>query len=208
MIQKRKPLTYMVYEQVYADIVNGEINSNDILTECALVERFKVSKSPVREALILLCEEEVLQSIPRIGYKVIQILPDQVESLTEVRYALEPFMLRKTWGSLGSAEIAQLEEHLSLSKEDEKTHMSVQDNWRRNIAFHILLASFAKNDYLQAMLERTLKACARAAMQYYVQVRGIPKGEVDLHDIIMQAIRDRDIEKALATLEEDMRQIV
>ena len=67
MVQSSKPLTSMVYERVYSSIINGEITGNDILTESGLVSQFSVSKSPVREALILLCEEGVLKSIPRMG---------------------------------------------------------------------------------------------------------------------------------------------
>ena len=54
-----------------------------------------MSKSPVREALILLCEENILIAIPRLGYKVVQITPGQMAKLIEARYALEPFMLKK-----------------------------------------------------------------------------------------------------------------
>lgn len=73
----------------------SEITGNDILTESALVKRLQVSKSPVREALILLCEENILIAIPRLGYKVVQITPGQMAKLIEARYALEPFMLKK-----------------------------------------------------------------------------------------------------------------
>ena len=44
-----------------------------LLTERELVERFQVSKAPIREALLRLCNEEVLTSIPRCGYVVVRI---------------------------------------------------------------------------------------------------------------------------------------
>jgi len=89
LVKNTKPLTSMVYERLYGEIVNGTITSNDILTEAALVQKMEVSKSPVREALILLCEENVLQAIPRIGYRVIQITPSQMAKLIEARMALD-----------------------------------------------------------------------------------------------------------------------
>ncbi|NLB91176.1 MAG: GntR family transcriptional regulator, partial [Clostridiales bacterium] len=148
MINKSKPLTAMVYDHIYTEIVNGNLTSNDILTEGALTQKLEVSKSPVREALIMLCEENVLQAIPRTGYKVIQITPVQVASLIEARDALEPFLLEKAWPKMEEAQINQLVEHYQWSKKDELIHTTIQDNWYRNISFHMLLASFAGNDYL------------------------------------------------------------
>ncbi len=208
MVEKHKPLTHMVYEKIYAGIINGAINGNDILTEYALVEQLKVSKSPVREALIMLCEEGALQSIPRTGYRVVQITPTQVDELVEARLALEPFMFKKAWEKIGENELARLEAHWVLAKEDEKVHTSVKDNWRRNIDFHMMLAGFSENGYLEAMLCRTLKTCARAVAQYFLQVRRIPHGEGDIHNAILSAMRARDRDTATALLLEDIRQIV
>lgn len=203
-----KPLTSMVYDSVYTCIINGDITGNDILTESGLVAQYNVSKSPVREALILLCEEGVLKSIPRMGYKVMQLLPGQVDELTEARCALEPFMLQKAWNQIGPQELLKLERHLTESKRDELVNTSILANWERNSAFHLLIAGFSKNDYLLAMLQRTLRTCARAAAQYFFQVRNIPHGDHDLHDDMLDAIRERDLDKALKVLDTDIHQIV
>ena len=53
LLKSTKPLTSMVYERLYGEIVNGTITSNDILTESALVQKMEVSKSPVRARLAL-----------------------------------------------------------------------------------------------------------------------------------------------------------
>ncbi|MEG0270567.1 MAG: GntR family transcriptional regulator, partial [Clostridia bacterium] len=193
---------------IYASVINGNITSNDILTESGLVNQFGVSKSPVREALIILCEEGMLKSIPRMGYKVMQLLPGQVEELTDARYALEPFLLKHGWDHIGNAELSKLENHLMVSKRDELINTTVLANWERNSAFHLLIAGFAKNDYLLSMLDRTLRACARASTQYFFHTRNIPHGEHDLHDDMLDALRQKDLERALTILNEDIHQIV
>ncbi|MDD3335532.1 MAG: GntR family transcriptional regulator [Eubacteriales bacterium] len=208
MVKDTKPLTSKVYDYVYGNIIDGKITSNDILTEGALVSELQVSKSPVREALILLCQENVLQAIPRMGYRVVQITSAQVTLLIEARYALEPFLLEKAWSGIGEVQIAQLQHHQEASKRDELVNTSIQDNWRRNIEFHMLLGSFAGNDYLLDALHRVLKTCARAANQYFLNVRGIPQGDDDIHDQIFAAIVGRDFDKALTALKEDLRQII
>ena len=68
-MQEHKPLTQFVYESLYADVINGVLTPNDILKENALMERFSVSKSTVREALVSLCDDGVLRR-PRLLYPV------------------------------------------------------------------------------------------------------------------------------------------
>ena len=51
-------LKEQVYNQIFDDIAQGKYQANDILTESKLMEKYQVSKSPVREALIELCKDE------------------------------------------------------------------------------------------------------------------------------------------------------
>ena len=59
-----------VYRGIYDAVTTGEYRPNDILTENQMIEKFGVSKSPVREALVELCKDGVLINIPRMGYQV------------------------------------------------------------------------------------------------------------------------------------------
>ena len=65
-----------IYKAIMQDILSYEYKPNDILNEKALVEKYGCSKSPVREALLELCADNVLRSIPRYGYEVIRVTRD------------------------------------------------------------------------------------------------------------------------------------
>ena len=80
-----------VYNELMGDIVKGELRANDIVTENSLIQRFSVSKAPVREALIELCKDGFLRSLPRYGYQVVQCtVPEIIEMLGPVyRNAME-----------------------------------------------------------------------------------------------------------------------
>ena len=67
---QKETLKERVYRGIYEAVTNGEYKSNDILTENQMIEKFGVSKSPVREALVELCKDGVLINIPRMGYQV------------------------------------------------------------------------------------------------------------------------------------------
>lgn len=202
-----KPMTERVYRQLYSDIINGVLTPNDILSEARLSERFEVSKAPVREALITLCAEGLLMSIPRSGYKIVQILPREAEELIELRWALESFLLDKSFCLIDEDALARLEKiHLDNLKE-ERHLQCVQDNWRRNMRFHLMLASFARNRRMELELARALKDCARASTQYFLGRSGKEPYE-DIHGPLIESIRQGRAEQAKGLLKQDVMQLL
>lgn len=75
-----------------------------------LIEKYNVSKSPVREALVQLCGENVLKSIPRCGYMVVKLTGGDIENILDYRMAFESGMLRQTIDSISEEQLAELEE--------------------------------------------------------------------------------------------------
>ena len=94
-MKDKKTLKETAVEGIYHDIEEGIYKANMILTEGEIVERYSMSKSPVREALIELCKDGVLKSIPRVGYQVVQISIKEILDLLEVRIVLETAILRR-----------------------------------------------------------------------------------------------------------------
>ena len=88
-------LKEQVYNQIFDDIAQGKYQANDILTESKLMEKYQVSKSPVREALIELCKDEVIHSLPRLGYQVVLITLKEVLDILEYRTDIEISGLRR-----------------------------------------------------------------------------------------------------------------
>ncbi|NLB90245.1 MAG: hypothetical protein GX786_03370, partial [Clostridiales bacterium] len=57
-------------------------------------------------------------------------------------------------------------------------------------------------------LHRVLKTCARAANQYFLNIRGIPHGDEDFHDAIILAIKKKDFHATMTMLKEDIKEII
>ena len=71
--EKTLSLKDTVYKQIIEMICDGTLSPDSLITENQMIEHFKVSKSPVREALIQLCHDGILTSIPRCGYQIVRI---------------------------------------------------------------------------------------------------------------------------------------
>lgn len=208
-VQNTKPLTKRVYDQVYSDIINGNYGSEDIITESRLVQEFGVSKSPVREALIELCNENILRSIPRLGYMVVQITPKQIRELAEARQALEIYLLEKSFQRLTDEAIAELEHLNRVNLEAAATHKTPMDNWQRNMTFHLQLASYAQNQVLYELLEQVLRKLTRATTQHfsgYDRDNPLLKERTSgaRHFEFVDACKNRDLAYAKRVLEVDI----
>ena len=203
-----KPLTAKVYDFVYAAIINGEINANDLLSEARLAEQLNVSKAPVREALIRLCEENILQVMPRMGYRPIQITPAQIAKLVETRILLEGYMLQKSFPILTDVQITQLKYLLRRQRERVQTPQPVMERWQNNIDFHTMLAGFCGNDYLLDALKRTMKHCAGAAAQCFHSGYRKQENGLECHDILLQKLEERNLEEALEMLRQDIQELL
>ena len=83
-----------IYTSILQDIVNSEYTPNQIITEKEIIQKYNCSRSPVREALISLCGDNVLRNIPRCGYQVVHITLEDIEDIQRYRLVLERGMLR------------------------------------------------------------------------------------------------------------------
>jgi DNA-binding GntR family transcriptional regulator len=78
-----------VYAQVKRDIAQFKLIPGDRFTENELCDRLEVSRTPVRQALIRLQQEGLVEVLFRSGWRVLPFDFDQFEQLYDLRMILE-----------------------------------------------------------------------------------------------------------------------
>jgi DNA-binding GntR family transcriptional regulator len=120
-------LSDALYTSIRDEIVFGGDGGNDDLDERiypkALSERFNVSPTPVREALMRLAVEGYIETIPRRGFRIKKPSPEQVTELWQVRLGLEVnagelAIERLKTGQVAMTEIERLSELVERSVRD------------------------------------------------------------------------------------------
>ena len=194
-----------VYESIRKDILDGVYDVNTVINEKKLVEKYGVSKTSVREALVQLCSEGSLKNIPRFGYQLSVITPDEIREVIEFRRVLEVSALELSFSLMTEKELLELKLLNSQVSEiagscDTKIH------WDCNQKFHRTLCSYCRNRYIQKSLEDALNVCTRIANQYFSRLwkEGKPSDGSN-HVNIVEALEKRDLEKARRILTEDVR---
>lgn len=202
VVTEKKSIKRAVYESIYDNIIKGEYTANTIINERELINKYQVSKSPIREALVELCKEGILKSIPRYGYQVVQITPKEICDIQELRLVVELAALGKSINYLDEEAFQKLEESVRQVKFLEH---DVLKHWLHNMNFHLLLCSYCQNDIMYQELQRILKFCARGAAQYYFNSWNVPtRADASLHMDLIRALRAKDLPQARKILSQDV----
>lgn len=147
-----KSLSELVYRRLRDQILWGTIPSGSLLSVRKLSERLGVSPMPVRDALRRLATDELVDVAPRSSTRVVQVSPERVKEIFEVRSRLEALAARLAVLHLTAADITY------LGKLPEKLDCAAATNraeeWHRlNQELHQLIFRKCGNSLLQRMTQ-------------------------------------------------------
>jgi DNA-binding GntR family transcriptional regulator len=107
-----------VYDQLRAAIINLDIEPGALISENDLTARLGVSRTPVREALIVLAKEGFVQIVPKVGTFVSRVSFSLVRDAQFLRETVELAALDDLPTDLDSDLIAQLQQNLATQSTD------------------------------------------------------------------------------------------
>ena len=81
---KFKTLKDHVYDYIAEQIMEGRLRPSEKISEAAICEELSISRTPVREALIQLAGEEILENVPRKGFIIRHVDLKEARELYEV----------------------------------------------------------------------------------------------------------------------------
>lgn len=182
------------------DILTGVLNPGDRLDERGLSERFAVSRTPIREALRQLSAAGLVATQPRRGAVVASITVSELIELFEMMAEMESFCARLCARRMLRTELQELEARLA----DCQAAMAENDLDRyylANARFHEVLYRGARNSHLE---HYTLTLRNRLAPYRRLQLhrQGRMHGSDVEHQVIVEAIRTNDEERASAQMRE------
>ncbi|NIX77027.1 GntR family transcriptional regulator [Microvirga terricola] len=178
-----------IHGRIRHDIVTLKFRPGERLSENELSLRFGTSRAPVREALIRLVEEGLIEVLPQRGSFVSRISLAAMERARFVREALEVAIVRRT-AEQGLSKTAQEKAHAILADQEkvqgEPEHFTLADD-----AFHRALADDIGIAQIWAVLEREKSQFDR------VRFLSLPSATpvavlIDQHRAILDAILRRD----------------
>lgn len=115
-IERGQSLSEKTYERVKNLIISCDLAPNQEINEFELAKRLGISRSPLREALRQLAEENLVEPVGR-GMRVTAVTPGNVAELYQFRMVLESFAARSAVGRISWSEIESAQADLESTLE-------------------------------------------------------------------------------------------
>ena len=173
-----------IYQSIRIAILTCEYRPGQELREQVLAERYRVSRSPIRDSLLRLEQENLVTVLPRQGYRVRPISPPDVQNLFDLHLLVEPACAAAAARADGSASVI-LNQFRDFSVADE-----VQPSFsEHNTSFHRAVADLTGNPRLAAVavdLAEQFERLVKLSLQVLdeEQVRQASKKHVAIIDAI------------------------
>jgi DNA-binding GntR family transcriptional regulator len=89
MTEPRGSRTERAYQYLTEEIVRGRWQAGEIVSTYALAEELQVSRTPILEALRRLEADGLVEIIPQVGCRIVQLTAGAVDEMFAIRAALE-----------------------------------------------------------------------------------------------------------------------
>lgn len=143
-------------ELIRAAIIDGRLEPGRRLKEEELARELGISRTPVREALLVLQTEGLLESAPNRGATVRTYEAADLDDLYQLRALLEGFAARRAAARISPADLDRLREScerfVALRAEDDVT-----DLVRENLSFHNVILEAAGSERLVQMVRKVIE---------------------------------------------------
>ena len=210
-INNRQSLAVKAYEKIVRKIISLEYNPGQHLEENQLVERLGIGRTPIREALLRLAGENMVESQPNKGFVVRPITLQNTKAVFEGMKILE----------LGVASLAvrqdatNLRSKMEASNEKVKSAVKSMDVFglvEANHDFHMYFADCSHNEYLVRAVNEVRSEAKRLSYLSYANEID-PERSIQIHyesvirehDEIIKYLGERNEVRLKETIEKHIR---
>jgi DNA-binding GntR family transcriptional regulator len=183
----RTPLRNEVYRAVLERIYRGDLPPGARVRDTVLATQLGVSRTPVREALLRLAREGVVDADMGRGFRVGRLDPVEMRETGAILSALESLAL-ETCGEIPAERLARLSEidgELGRTRGDVDRCIDLDEEWHRT------LLQDCPNARLRDLIA-TLWQVPRRYMRAYLQDAGRVSLSTQHHARIIEALRRND----------------
>lgn len=190
----------VVYEYIKGQIAGKAMFPGNRIIEDEIVKATGVSRTSIRPALLRLKYEGMVEMIPHRGTFVAKPSEADLRQVYRVRRVLES-------GALEEAIEKRTEKHLRALEKNMEAQEALSANYSRqayvelNHQFHWIIVEAAGNVYYEKYLNEIYN---RAGTFLIFYDNSMENNSMESHRKIYEALRDRDLQKGLEGIEEDI----
>ncbi|WP_307831830.1 GntR family transcriptional regulator [Prauserella cavernicola] len=192
-------------EVIRQALVSGEIRPGDIYSAAALANRLGVSSSPVREAMLTLVNQGLLEPVRNRGYRVVAMSEQDLDDVYELRQLLE------VPGTLRAAANATDEDLVRLTATADEIDVAAKDGdivrfLDADRRFHLDLLGLSGNRRLVESVAALRDQTRLYGLEKLVESGRLVDSAAEHRDILA-AVADRDADRLEAIMRAHLRHV-
>ena len=189
----RKPLRDHIYHEILSRVHTGDLTPGTRVRDTTLASQLGVSRTPVREALLRLAREGVLDAHMGRGFSVCRMDATEMRETGAILSALEVLALKSSpeVSAERLARLGEIDRELARTRSDVDRVVALEEEWHRAL----LLG--CPNRRLRDMIS-TLWQVPRRYMRAYLREAGRVSLSTQHHTRIIEALRRNDREAAVS----------
>jgi DNA-binding GntR family transcriptional regulator len=139
-----KSLKLYAYETIKKKIIQCEYPPYALLNETLITEELKVSRTPIRDALGRLEQEQLIKILPKKGIQISGITGEKIQQIFEIRLILEPYIFKKFGKTIEDSVFQGFRDFFSLNTKDTTADKANQ----KDNEFHWAIINASNNPYV------------------------------------------------------------
>ncbi|MBE6865103.1 MAG: GntR family transcriptional regulator [Ruminococcus flavefaciens] len=185
-----RSLRIRVFNAIENAILNGEYKDGDSLNELKISKELGVSRTPVREALMQLELEGLVNNIPNKGAVVVGVSEQDTRDIYEIRIRIEGLAAKLCTEKITDEELHALEKIVDL-QEFFLLKNDTEQIWKLDSDFHKIIYDASRSRPLRFMLSN-FHNYIKKARDNSLHTEGRAEKTVAEHRAILSAIKNNN----------------
>jgi GntR family transcriptional regulator, rspAB operon transcriptional repressor len=201
------------FARLRALILSGELEAGTFISERQMVERLKMSKTPIRVAFERLEQDGFVEILPQRGVRVRELSEQDVVDHYDLRIALETWIVRRAARRRTPEDVEALQRRIEVQERlRRKVERSTGRTRTRDVTaysdedarFHAMLAELAANAEVIRILANQRERLTQIVARHIRDDPALLSSSIAEHGAIVDAVAAGDGERAARAVEEHL----
>ena len=197
-LAQNKPIREAVYDVLKEALISGDIPSGERIVEKELANRLKISRTPIRDAIKQLEDENLVESIPRVGVFAKSITKENIYEVYRIRESLEVLILQTSIENISENDITLLKSNIENTKLANKEN-NIKEIQRLFKEFNDLLYKSSKMKLLPSLINN-LNSYLSAFRMISISDKERRTDAIKEHELILNCIINKDLKLGIETV--------
>lgn len=200
---RRANLRETVTARIRSAIIAGDLAPGEEFSAPSLAREFGVSATPVREAMLELAHQGLVEVLPNRGFRVTEMPDATLADITDVRMLLEPPAVASICQNIPAADLPLLRAQAQAII-DAAQAADIPGYLEADMAFHLGLLRYTGNDTLVDVVTNLRAQTRQFGLRELIAAGTLPDNAKE-HLTIVQHIADRDPDAVRSVLTHHIR---